>query len=112
MANSFTYKDKIFSVGSTIGLNYKIKEGDRERQQLFKGILIKIKGANEATRMITIRKMTKSGVGVERVIPLASPNISGISLVRKSHVAKAKLYYIRGLSDQELKTKLYQTKTK
>lgn len=112
MANSFTYKEKQVKVGDTISINYKIKEGDKERLQLFKGIVVKIKGDGEAARMITVRKMTRSGVGVERIIPLSSPYIQSLELDKKSSYTKAKLYFIRNLSDQLLKSKLYQTKKK
>src|SRR3990167_2599196 len=112
MANSFLFNEKQFRVGDTVAINYKIKEGDKERLQLFSGILIKIRGDSDATRMITIRKMTKTGIGVERIIPLSSPYIESIGLTKKSHYTKAKLYFIRRLSDQELKSKLYQTKKK
>lgn len=110
MANSFLYKDTQYKVGDTLSINYKIKEGDKERQQIFKGILIKIRGDSPATRMITVRKITKSGIGVERIIPLNSPYIIDISLKKKSDYRKAKAYFIRDLSEQELKIKLYRTK--
>lgn len=112
MANSFSYKDKTYKVGDTIDIDYKIKEGDKERIQSFKGILLKIKGNTPVTKMITVRKMSNAGIGVERIIPLSSPNIANVSLVKKSNYQKAKLYFLRNLSDQELRTKLYQVKTK
>ncbi len=111
MANSFTYSDGTYKVGDMIDIDYKIKEGDKERLQSFKGILLKIKGDSSDTRMITVRKMSNSGIGIERIIPLKSPYIAKISLVRKSSYQKAKLYFLRNLSDQELRTKLYQVKT-
>ncbi|KKP68438.1 MAG: 50S ribosomal protein L19 [Candidatus Roizmanbacteria bacterium GW2011_GWA2_35_19] len=110
MANSFKYKEIQYKVGDTLSINYRIKEGDKERLQLFKGILVKIKGDSEATRMITVRKMSKSGIGIERIIPLSSPFIATMKLDKKSNYKKAKLYFIRNLSEQELKSKLYQVK--
>ncbi len=110
MANSFKYKETQVKVGDMISINYRIKEGDKERLQLFKGIVIKIKGDSESARMITVRKVTKSGVGVERIIPLSSPFIESLKLDKKSTYNKAKLYFVRDLSDQLLKTKLYQVK--
>jgi len=112
MANLFLYNNNKFQVGDTLDINYKIKEGDKERQQLFKGILIKIKGDSQANRMITVRKITRSGIGVERVLPLSSPFIASIKLTKKSNFRKAKLYFIRELSDKELRHKLYQVKSK
>lgn len=112
MANSFVYNEKIYKVGDTIDIDYKIKEGDKERIQSFKGILLKIKGNTPVTKMITVRKMSNAGIGVERIIPLSSPYIAKVSLIKKSNYQKAKLYFLRNLSDQELRTKLYQVKTK
>ena len=106
MANSFNYKDKTFSVGSTIGITYKFKEGEKERKQIFKGILIKIKGNTPATKMITVRKISRSGGGVERIIPLVSPFLESISLLKRAKSRRAKLYFIRGLSEHQVKAKL------
>lgn len=110
MANSFLFKDTRYKIGDTIELEYKIKEGDKERIQIFKGLIIKFRGTSPSTHTMTVRKMTKSGIGVERVIPLMSPFIASAKLVKKSNNTKAKLYHIRGLSDQELRSKLYQIK--
>lgn len=112
MANTFTYVDKKFSVGDTISVSYKIKEGEGFRVQPFKGILIKVRGSSLANRMITVRKISRSGLGIERIFPITSPAISGIALIKKTNNQKAKLYYLRNLSEQEVKTKLYQSKTK
>lgn len=109
MANIITYKDKKLSIGDTIAIDYKIKEGEnKERIQQFSGILIKIRGAEEATRMITVRKMSKSGVGVERIIPLASPFIADIAVQKTSSYNRAKLYFVRNLSNKNLRRKLYK----
>ncbi|MDO8609954.1 MAG: 50S ribosomal protein L19 [bacterium] len=110
MANSFKFQEKSFMVGDTIDIDYKIKEGEKERIQVFKGIIIKIKGDSLATRMITVRKMSSSGVGIERIIPLSSPNLAKITLIKKSNYQKAKLYFLQGLSDQEMRSKLYRSK--
>lgn len=106
MSNLLVYKEKKFSVGDTITLHYLFKEGDKERKQLFKGTLIKIKGDTLENRMITVRKVSKSGIGVERVIPLVSPFLSDITLNKKTPYRKAKLYFIRSLSGKEIKAKL------
>lgn len=111
MANSFIYNNKTYKVGDTINIDYKIKEENKERIQSFKGILIKIKGNSLANRMITVRKMTKFGIGVERIIPLSSPFIAKIDLVKKSTYRKSKISFLPALSDQEVKAKLYKTKT-
>ena len=110
MANVITYKDKQLGIGDTIAVDYKIKEGEKERIQVFEGILIKIRGCDDATRMITVRKISKIGLGVERILPLNSPFISNIKVVKTSNFSKAKLYFIRGLSQHKMKLKLYHSK--
>ncbi|MCX7956093.1 MAG: 50S ribosomal protein L19 [Patescibacteria group bacterium] len=112
MANQLIYKDKKFNIGDTISLHYKIKEGDKERIQIFKGILIKVKGDSPETKTFTIRKISKSGIGVERIIPLLSPNIADIVLIKKTSFNKSKAYFIRNLSEKDLRKKLYREKTK
>lgn len=82
-----------FSVGDTIIVNLKIVEGDRERVQVYEGVLI-AHGGNGINESITVRKISY-GEGVERVFPLYSPRIESISLVRRGSVRRAKLYYLR-----------------
>ncbi|OGK22121.1 hypothetical protein A2866_03310 [Candidatus Roizmanbacteria bacterium RIFCSPHIGHO2_01_FULL_39_8] len=106
MANSFIYKDKSFRIGSTVSLTYRFKEGDKERRQIFKGILLQVKGSTPQSKTITVRKISRSGIGIERIIPLASPFLEEIKLVKKTEPKKAKLYFLRGLSDQKVKAKL------
>lgn len=110
MANSYQFKDKSFSVGDTISVKYRIKEDGKDRQQEFKGILINIRGKDNNTRMFTTRKVTRSGIGVERIIPLNSPNIAEIKLVKKGSYNKAKLYFVRKLSEREIRHKIYRQK--
>lgn len=110
MSNSFLFQEKTFKVGDTLEIDYKIREGDKERIQKFKGILIKIKGATPINKMITVRKISNTGLGIERIIPLMSPYISKIDIIKKSNYQKAKLYFLKGLSDQELRSKLYRVK--
>jgi len=110
MANSFELNKTEMKVGDTVSLEYKFKDGDKERTQLFKGILVQVKGKTPETRIITIRKISKIGVGVERIIPLSSPNIVSLTLDKKSTFSKAKLYFIRDLSESETRNKLYNAK--
>lgn len=112
MSNSFLYKDTRYKIGDTVSIDYKLKEGEKERTQIFKGIIVKVKGDSEANRMFTVRKISKTGTGVEKIIPLLSPYIAKMELVKKSSFQKAKLYFIRGLTEQEVRTKLYQVKKK
>ncbi|VVA44154.1 50S ribosomal protein L19 [Candidatus Roizmanbacteria bacterium] len=112
MANSFLYKETRYKIGDTVSIDYKLKEGDKERIQIFKGIITKVKGDSEANRMFTVRKISKVGIGVEKIIPLLSPYIAKMELVKKSSYQKAKLYFIKNLTEQEVRTKLYQVKKK
>ncbi len=111
MANSIKYKDLSLAVGDMITLNYRIKEGDKERQQLFQGILLKIVGSTPETKMITVRKISNTGVGVEKIVPLISPHLTDITIDKKSLYSKAKLYFVRELSGQQLRYKLYRQQT-
>jgi large subunit ribosomal protein L19 len=109
MANSLIFKEIQLQVGDTVAVDYRIKESDnKERIQQFKGILIAIKGTSKATKMITVRKISKMGIGVERIFPVESPFVSAITLVKKSTYSKAKLYFLENLSDQNLRQKLYK----
>lgn len=111
MSNSFKYKDTQIQVGDTLTVDYRIKEADgKERIQQFQGILIGIKGSSSETRMFTVRKMSKSGIGVERIFPVDSPFVAAVTLDKKSTYQKAKLYFLKDLSDQELRQKLYKQK--
>ncbi|MBW1739696.1 MAG: 50S ribosomal protein L19 [Deltaproteobacteria bacterium] len=82
-----------FKPGDTVKVHVKIKEGDKERIQVFKGIVIrKRKGTTNAT--FTVRKISY-GVGVERIFPLHSPNIEKIEVVSRGRVRRSRLYYLR-----------------
>lgn len=110
MANSITFNEAKLKVGDTVSLNYKFKEGEKERTQLFKGILIKITGADLQRRTITIRKISKTGIGIERIIPLASKNIVSLKLDKPGSYTKSKLFFIRDLTEAETRNKLYRKK--
>ena len=84
----------VAEVGDTVRVHVRIKEGSRERIQVFEGIVIAKKhGGIEET--ITVRRLAY-GVGVEKVFPIHSPSIEKIETVRKGYVRRAKLYYLRG----------------
>ncbi|KPK91708.1 MAG: 50S ribosomal protein L19 [Deltaproteobacteria bacterium SM23_61] len=84
-----------FRAGDTVKVHVKIKEGEKERIQVFEGIVIrKRQGASRAS--FTVRKVSY-GVGVERIFPTHSPAIDHIDVVQKGKVRRAKLYYLRGL---------------
>ena len=92
-----------FRVGDTVRVSAKIKEGNRERIQVFEGLVIKKQGgSNRAT--FTVRKQS-SGIGVERTWPLYSPSIANIEVVRRGKVRRAKLNYIRNRVGKAAKVK-------
>jgi large subunit ribosomal protein L19 len=82
-----------FSVGDTVKVDVKIREGDRERIQVFEGTVIAINGSG-VTETFTVRRVSY-GVGVERVFPVNSPNVADVKVVRYGKVRRAKLYYLR-----------------
>ena len=84
-----------FAPGDTIKVHVKVKEGDKERIQIFQGLVISRKGGG-ARQMFTVRKIS-GGIGVERQFPLNSPSIDRIEVERHGRVRRAKLYYLRDL---------------
>ena len=82
-----------FTVGDTITIEYRIKEGNKEREQLYRGVVIKICGHGDKKRF-TVRKMSDN-IGVERIFPMDSPFISSIAVNKVGKVRRAKLYYLR-----------------
>ncbi len=80
-------------VGDTVKVSVNIREGNRERIQLFEGTVIARKGSG-ISETFTVRRVAY-GVGVERVFPVHSPNVKSVELVRKGHTRRAKLYYLR-----------------
>jgi large subunit ribosomal protein L19 len=90
-------------VGDTIKVHVKVKEGTRERIQVYEGTIIAKKHGG-ISETITVRKLSY-GVGVERVFPVNSPNISKIEIVRKGKVRRAKLYYLRDRVGKAAKVK-------
>jgi large subunit ribosomal protein L19 len=84
-----------FSPGDTVKVHVKVKEGDKERIQIFQGVVISRRGGG-ARQMFTVRKVS-GGVGVERMFPLFSPTIDRIEVERHGRVRRAKLYYLREL---------------
>ncbi len=85
-----------FRPGDTLRVSVRIREGNKERSQRFEGVCIARRGAG-VSETFTVRKIS-SGIGVERIFPLHSPNVSEIKVVRLGRVRRAKLYYLRKLS--------------
>jgi large subunit ribosomal protein L19 len=84
-----------FGPGDTVKVLYLVREGEKERIQAFEGVCLGRRGGG-MSESFTVRKVS-GGVGVERVFPLHSPFITGIDVVRRGRVRRAKLYYLRGL---------------
>jgi len=96
-----------FRPGDNVDVSYKIVEGAKERIQSFKGNVIQINGSGH-TKTFTVRKMS-SGVGVERIFPLASPSIVAVKILKRGKVRRAKLYYLRDLVGKKAKIKEKQS---
>lgn len=88
-----------FKAGDTITVVYKIKEGNKEREQLFQGVVLQRKGSG-ATKTFTVRKIS-NGVGVERIFPLNSPKISRIELNKRGVVRRARIFYLRDIAGKK-----------
>ncbi len=90
-----------FEIGDTVRVHVKVIEGEKERVQVFEGIVIARKG-EKVRETFTVRKISY-GVGVERVFPVNSPNIAKIDVMRKGKVRRAKLYYLRDKKGKQAK---------
>ena len=93
-------------VGDIVKMHQKITEGDKQRIQLFEGVVLSIKHGRGVNATITVRKII-GGVGVEKTYPLHSPNIEKIEIVSRSKVRRSKLYYLRELTGKKAKLKRY-----
>jgi len=90
--------------GDTIKIHHKIKEGDKERIQVFEGLVLARKHGKEAGATITVRKII-SGVGVEKIFPIHSPNIEKIEILKRGKARRAKLYYLRSAKGRKARLK-------
>ena len=93
-----------FKAGDTITVTYRIKEGDKDRLQKFRGVVIQISGATPHTRTFTVRKVS-SGVGVERIFPYESPFIDSIEVNKYGKVRRARIFYLRDLQGKKARIK-------
>lgn len=96
MANHATLHDTTFRVGDTVKVFQLIREGDKERTQVYQGVVIGIKGAQE-NQSVTVRRIATGRIGVERIWPLVSPWITKVQVIKHGQVRRAKLYYLRKL---------------
>lgn len=92
-----------FQPGDTITVAYRIKEGNKERIQQYRGVVIRISGHGDKKRF-TVRKIS-DGIGVERIFPIESPFIESITVNKLGKVRRAKLYYLRGLTGKKARIK-------
>ncbi len=92
-----------FRSGDTVSVHCKIKEGNKERIQIYRGVVIQIKG-HQDNRRFTVRKMS-GNIGVERIFPYNSPSIEKIEINKRGKVRRAKLYYLRNLTGKKARIK-------
>ena len=93
-----------FNVGDTVKVHNKIREGNRERIQIFEGTVLKKQGGNTSRATFTVRKIS-NGVGVEKTWPLHSPNVEKIEITRRGKVRRNKFFYLRKLTGKKAKVK-------
>lgn len=92
-----------FKVGDVVKVSNRIKEGNRERTQIFEGTVIKKQGTG-VRKTFTVRKLS-NGVGVEKTFPVHSPNVEGVKVVREGKARRAKLFYLRERKGKAAKVK-------
>lgn len=93
-----------FRAGDTITVFYKIKEGDKERTQFFKGVVLQRRGAG-ITETFTIRKIGANSIGVERIFPVNSPILEKIEVNKRGMVRRARIFYLRDLTGKKARIK-------
>lgn len=92
-----------FKAGDTISVHYKIREGNKERVQIYQGVVLQLNSVGN-NKTFTVRKIS-NGVGVERIFPINSPNIEKIVVNNHGKVRRAKLFYLRGLTGKAARIK-------
>ena len=93
-----------FSAGDTVNVNFRIREGERERIQVFQGVVIRINNGKGPAANFTVRRIT-AGIGIERVFPLHSPLVESLEVTRYGSERRARLYYLRGLQGRAARIK-------
>ena len=93
-----------FNAGDTVRVNFRIREGERERIQVFQGVVIRLQNGKGPAASFTVRRIT-AGIGIERVFPLHSPLVESLEVTRYGSVRRAKLYYLRGLQGRAARIK-------
>ncbi len=100
---TLTANISVFKTGDTVTVHYKIREGSKERIQLYQGVVIQLNSTG-ANKTFTVRKIS-NGIGVERIFPLYSPNIEKIEVNSRGAVRRAKIFYLRGLTGKKARIK-------
>lgn len=90
-------KHPALKAGQTVKVHQRIKEGTKERVQIFEGLIIRINAGNDVSKTFTVRKLVE-GIGVEKIFPVLSTTIEKIEILKEAKVRRAKLYYMRNLS--------------
>ena len=94
----------VFGPGDTLKVHVKVVEGERERIQVFQGVVIRLRGGNNE-KTFTVRRIASHGVGVERTFLFRSPRIDKIEVVRRAKVRRAQLYYLRNVRGKAARLK-------
>ncbi|MDZ4860734.1 MAG: 50S ribosomal protein L19 [Candidatus Hydrogenedentes bacterium] len=100
-----------FNIGDTVRVHFRIVEGEKERIQVYEGVVIGRKGAESPEAKFTVRRVA-FGEGVERVFPLHSPRIEKVEVTREGSVRRAKLYYLRERSGKAARVRAKERSTK
>ena len=103
-ANEKVAQFPAFKAGDTVTVTYRIKEGDKDRLQKFRGVVIQMRGATPQTRTFTVRKVS-GGIGVEKIFPFQSPFIDSVELNKVGKVRRARIFYLRNLSGKKARIK-------
>jgi len=93
-----------FGPGDTVNVSFRIREGERERIQVFQGVVIRLQNGSGPAANFTVRRIS-SGIGIERIFPIHSPLIESLEVTRRGAVRRAKLYYLRGLQGRAARIK-------
>ena len=93
-----------FGPGDTVRVNFRIREGERERIQVFQGVVIRLQNGNGPAASFTVRRIS-NGIGIERIFPFHSPLVESLEVTRYGSVRRAKLYYLRGLQGRAARIK-------
>ena len=94
-----------FGPGDSVRVNFRIREGDRERVQAFQGVVIRRSKGKGPSANFTVRRIASGGIGIERIFPINSPLIDSLEVTRQGSVRRARLYYLRGLRGRAARIK-------